>query len=232
MSKNVLLVHGGHTGAWEWQTVMDELRRRGVQATAIDLPTRQQGATLADDEQAIRTELNKQSDSVVLVGHSYSGAVITAASANNAKVSHLVYVAAALPLEGQSVASALAGELQSEDVPAEDADTDWLSMDADTARSTTYNDATEEEFESVRYQLGKFSYRALSEVPSGFGWKEHPSTFLICTLDQSFPPETQRRFASYTNEAVEVEAGHSPMLTKPRVVADVIAHAASSAETE
>lgn len=165
---------------------------------------------------------------MILVGHSYSGAVITAASAGNEKVAHLLYVAAALPQEGQSVASALRGERQPQEAPAPDSAEDWASIDPEAARASICNDATDEQFETVRPLLGYFSYRALTEVPSGIGWKERPSTYLVCSLDRSFPPETQRRFASPTTHIVEIEAGHAPMLTQPVQVADTIAAGANN----
>lgn len=227
MSKQILLVHGGHTGAWEWNSVITELKSRGVKATAIDMPTRQRGKTLADDEQAVRNALTKCEGPVVLVGHSYSGAVITAASAGNERVAHLVYAAAVLPEEGQSVASSVRGELQVEGPISPDSTDDWVAMEPDTARIRIYNDATDDQFESVRPQLGHLSSRVLTEVPSGFGWREHPSTYLVCTLDQTYTPEVQRRFASHTTFSIDIEAGHAPMLTKPVEVADAIVTAAN-----
>ena len=222
MSKSVLLVHGGHAGAWEWEVVITELEKRGLAATAIDMPSREPGYNLLDDENAVRDALSNFQGSVVLVGHSYSGAVITGASAGNDKVSHLVYVAAALPTEGQSVASSLAGEPQAE-VPVLDSTDDWSVLERDAARTLLYNDASNEQFESVFPFLGGLSYRVMTTLPSGYGWKEHPSTYVACTLDQSFPIEAQRRFASHTTTFVELEAGHSPMLTKPVEVAEAIA---------
>jgi pimeloyl-ACP methyl ester carboxylesterase len=223
MSQQALLVHGGHAGAWAWDGVITELQRSGVAATAIDLPSRQRGRTLADDERAVREALEDLDGPVVLVGHSYSGAVITAASAGNDKVAHLVYVAAALPQEGQSVASALRGEPQPQGNPPADSAEDWTKIEPEAARAGIYNDATDEQFETVRQLLGYFSYRALTEIPSGIGWREHPSTYLISTLDKSFPLETQRRFAANTTYSIDIEAGHAPMLTKPVAVAAAIA---------
>lgn len=227
MSKQVLLVHGGHTGAWEWNSVITELKSRGVKATAIDMPTRQRGKTLADDEEAVRHALTNFEGPVVLVGHSYSGAVITAASAGNERVAHLVYAAAVLPKEGQSVASSVRGEPQVEGPISPDSTDDWVAMEPDTARIRIYNDATDDQFESVRPQLGHLSSRVLTEVPSGFGWREHPSTYLVCTLDQTYTPEVQRRFASHTTISIDIEAGHAPMLTKPVEVANAIVTAAN-----
>lgn len=228
MSKQVLLIHGGYTGAWEWDGVIARLKQRGVEATAIDMPSREAGHTLADDEQAVRQALEGLESPVILVGHSYSGAVITAASAGNRAVDHLVYVAAVLPTEGQSVSSALQDEVQAEVPAPANPEDDWDGIAPDAARAGLYNDATDEQFDSVRPLLGKLSHRVFTEVPSGLGWKEHPSTYVICTLDQAFPLEVQQRFASNTTHSVQIEAGHSPMLTKPGEVAQVIADLAEA----
>lgn len=224
-SNPVLLLHGGHLGAWVWDDVIRELETLGVEASAIDLPSRLPGATLADDVRETRTALQSFDAPVVLVGHSYSGAVISAAAAANGLIAHLVFAAAALPLEGQSVASSLRDEPQ-EQLPPRTDDDDWVLMDSSSAKLRVLNDADDEQLEAVLPRMGRYSSRISTEVPQATGWNEHASTYLVCTLDRSFPLDAQRRFARRTTRSVDIEAGHAPMVTKPVEVARAIAEIA------
>ncbi|CAN5294471.1 alpha/beta hydrolase [soil metagenome] len=226
MSKDALLLHGGFAGAWEWQGVIEELSRAGITARAIDLPSKQPGGSLADDEKAVRQELDGFAEPVVLVGHSFSGAVIGAASAGNDKVAHLVYVAAAKPDVGQSVMSSCADAPQ-EPVEAPTDGSDWMEGD-DATKHALYSDLSDEEFAKVEPNLQGHSGRVFTEIVSGQGWKEHPYTYVVATLDQIFPVDIQRRWAADANHVVEIEAGHAPMAGKPAEVAAAIAAAANA----
>lgn len=224
MGNQVLLVHGGHAGASAWDAVTAELLALGVTATAVDLPTRHPGGTLAEDVLCVRQTLAALEGPTVLVGHSYGGAVITGASSGNSNVSRLIYVAGALPGKGQSTVSALRDESQGPRV-ATDARGGWMPADLERARRVTYSDASDEQFAAALPWLGGFSTGALSEIPGGIGWLEHPTTYVICTQDEAFPIEAQRRFAANAELTVEIDAGHVPMLTRPAAVAAVIASA-------
>lgn len=226
MSKPVILVHGGMSGAWEWEGVVAELGKRGVSATTIDLPSRSPGASLADDEQAVRALIDHADEPVVLVGHSYSGAVIGAASAGNPKVAHLVFVAAAVVEEGQSVRSSFTNSPQEPvEVPRDNSD---YSPSDDATQRALFSDLSDDEFNEVRPKIGSISRRVMTEIPSGFGWKEHPYSYVLATADVIMPPELQRRYAAHAERVVEVDAGHSPMWKRPAEVAAVIADAAQA----
>ena len=230
MTKPVLLVHGAFTGAWAWNGVIDELGRRGVSATAIDLPSRGPEGTLAADARAVRDALSELGEPAVLVGHSYAGAVITEASADNSDVAHLVYVCAALPQAGESVAAVMErdpepGQLGTAMRPAEDG---TATLDRDGAKNYVFNDATDAQAAPVLDALGTHALVTLGEPVTGLGWTQHPSTYVLCTLDKSFSPALQREFAGHTGSVVEIDAGHGPMLTRPAELADAIAQAATS----
>lgn len=220
MAKPVLLVHGGMTGSWAWERVVPELERHNVPVVTVDLPTKQPDGTLAADEEVVRQALEEIGEPAVLVGHSYSGMVITGASAGNSKVAHLVYVCAGLPGEGQSLGAATARESTDTVVPAPDVDEKDAQADF---RRDVCNDATDEQWESIRSRIGQLPAGVFTELPSGLGWQEHPSTYAICTLDRMFPPGVQRRMAKRANETVEIEAAHLPMLTRPIELAALIA---------
>jgi pimeloyl-ACP methyl ester carboxylesterase len=229
MTKPVLLVHGAFTGSWAWEKVIAELAGRGVTATAIDLTSRSAEGTLDSDAQAVRDALKALGEPAVLVGHSYGGAVITRASADNDDVAHLVYVCAALPQAGEAVGALLArdpepgADLSTALVPNEDG---TATMKRDAARAAMINDASDEEAGPILDRFGVHALGTLGEPATGLGWQQHPATYIVTLQDQQFSPALQREFASHVGTVVEIDAGHGPMFTKPVEVAEAIAAAA------
>jgi pimeloyl-ACP methyl ester carboxylesterase len=225
----VLLVHGAWGGAWAWGFVQAELEKLGVESTAIDLPSAGPGpSTMADDAAAIRTALEGLSAPAVLVGHSYTGVPITEASAGNSAVKHLVYVCAVLAEEGQSTGSLMAEDPNpsalGEAIVATD---DGLStLDPAGAKTHLFNDVSDEQAAPIIAGLGTHRLSVFGEAPTRLGWKEHPSTYILTTMDKVFSPELQRRMAANATETVEVEAGHIPLLSRPAELAAAIAKAA------
>lgn len=90
-------------------------------------------------------------------------------------------------------------------------------------RRNVYNDASDEEGESVRSRIGQLSTGVFTELHSGLGGQDHPSTYVVSTLDRSFPPGLQRRMATRANETVDIKAAYIPMLTRPTELAALIA---------
>lgn len=229
MTKPVLLVHGAFTGSWVWEQVLAELTDRGVSATTIDLPSRDADGSLERDAQAVRDALKAIGEPSVLVGHSYGGAVITRASADNDDVAHLVYLCAALPQEGEAVGDLLArdpapqGDLSTALEPRDDG---TATMKREAARASLFNDATDEQVKPALDRMGPQALGAFGEKATGLGWQQHPATYVIALQDKQFSQALQREFASHVGTVVEVDAGHGPMLTKPAEVADAIAAAA------
>ena len=230
MSAPVLLVHGAWGGAWAWGHVQAELESLGVASTAIDLPCRQAAvSTLADDAAAVRAALADLDGPAVLVGHSYSGAVITDASAGNEDVAHLVYVCAVLPEEGESTGSLMASDpTPSEIGGAIQATDDGLStVEPGGAKSIFFNDVTDEQAAPIIAALGPHRLSVFGESPAGLGWRDHPSTYVLTTRDLVFSPALQRRMAGNATTVVEVDAGHMPLLSRPAGLARAIAAAAA-----
>jgi pimeloyl-ACP methyl ester carboxylesterase len=100
-SATVVLVHGAGAGAWMWDPMIKELDTRGIKHTEVDLPTsdpnREPTLSFHDDADHLRSVLDQIEGPIVLVGNSYGGVIITEASANQANVVRLVYVAAMMP---------------------------------------------------------------------------------------------------------------------------------------
>lgn len=230
MAKPVLLVHGAFTGSWIWEAVIAELEARGVAASTVDLTSQEADGTLERDAQVVRDALKALGEPVVLVGHSYGGAVITRAAADNAEVANLVYVCAALPQPGEAVGDLIGrdpepqGDLSTALEPREDG---TATMKREAARETMFNDATDEQVGPVLDRMGPHALGTLGEAATGLGWREHPTTYVITLQDKQFSVALQREFASHVGTVVEVDAGHGPMITKPAEVAEAIAAAAA-----
>ena len=229
MTKPVLLLHSAFTGAWEWEHVIPELTSRGVTATALDLTARRADGSFEQDVDAVKAALKELGEPAVLVGHSYSGAVITQASAGNDDVAALVYVCAALPDQDESLGGLLGrdpepGILGNHMVPADDG---TVTVSEEGARAAIYNDATEEQLASVLGRLGPHAMSTFGAPVTALGYKEHPTTYVLTLQDKAFSPALQRQMASHASTVVEVDAGHGPTLTKPAEVAQAIATAAS-----
>ena len=96
--RNIVLVHGAWADGSSWAKVIPLLEKRGLHVVAVQNPL----SSLADDVAAAKRAIDAQDGPVVLVGHSYGGAVITEAG-NNPKVARLVFVAAFAPDAGESV---------------------------------------------------------------------------------------------------------------------------------
>jgi pimeloyl-ACP methyl ester carboxylesterase len=226
MSHPVLLVHGGGLGPWEWDLVRAELDGRGIRSETVELATRQESGTVADDERVVREALAALGEPAVLVGHSYSGIVITAASAGNDDVAHLVYTCALMPAEGQSGMDVFGLGPAAE--PGEPiAPIDGEPEQATGFRNQAANDTTDEQWRWIRPQLGGMASSAIATPIAAAGWREHPSTYVVTTLDRLVSPALQRTLAAQATTVEEVEAGHMPTVTQPTRLAEIIAAAAA-----
>src|SRR5206468_815269 len=161
----IVLVPGGFTGAWMWADVVALLKREGIEALAVELPTigeESAGADFYADAASVREVIDRLEPPVLLCGHSYGGAVITeAASGPHPAVRELVYLTAAVPGVGDSMVSLMNA------APAEDADAeeegvtirdDGLALlDPDVARRALFNDCGPERAEDGLRRLRPMS---------------------------------------------------------------------------
>lgn len=230
-----VLVHGAWHGSWCWQPVVDELERRGREVRTIDLPSRANPAgDLHGDAAAVRALVDAQERPVVLVGHSYGGAVITEASAGADNIRRLIYLTALVPEAGESAYTAgesaareagqeVDAQAQAEAQSALQLHEDGtMSCDPERAVDLFYHDCDPEVAAKAVASLVPQPAVTLTQAPEGAGWKELPSTYVICTDDRILEPATQQYFARRCNDSVVLETSHSPFFSDPVGVADVI----------
>jgi pimeloyl-ACP methyl ester carboxylesterase len=246
-----VLIHGGFHGAWCWSRTIPELRRLGHDAVAIDLPghgeRRDERSTLADRREAIVSVLQPGD---VLVGHSGGGYDITvAADAAPHLVSHMVYLAAGLPLEGRTILDATGGATTQREGGEEDVTqlmTDETGMtrfirpdargrmecvDFEAVRDFFYHDCDPE--------TAAWAYRMLTPAPVEFVletvslgtfWKaDLPRSYVRCLQDRAKPHslsvEVARRLGV---DPLTIDTSHSPFLSRPRELAALLVRATTT----
>jgi pimeloyl-ACP methyl ester carboxylesterase len=228
MSENVdiLLVHGAWADGSCWAKVIPLLQAKGFRVTAAQIPL----TSLEDDVAVTRRLLSAISGPTVLVGHSYGGAVITAAGVDSANVKALVYIAAFGLNEGESLASlseqgpAPAGA--SAVMPDEHG---FLWIDRSRYHDAFAADATDAEAAIMAVVQKPLSVASFAGACGAAAWKTIPSWYLACTADQMIPPPAQAFMAERMGATVRsVEASHAVFIAHPGEVADIIGLAAAS----
>jgi pimeloyl-ACP methyl ester carboxylesterase len=233
----VILVHGAWHGAWCWAGLQAELDRRGIASLAVDLPGH--GAStlsLTDmhgDAQHVVDVLARQTHPVVLVGHSYGGAVITEAAARSTGIAHLVYVAAFALDAGESVTSLL-GSLPRVEVALAAAivagDDGVSTIDPARAAGAFYGRCPPDVVRSALPRLTPQPLGTFAQAVSGDPRSTIDSTYVACTLDQAVAHAHQAVMAQRCTTSVTLETDHSPFASMIVETADVIAHVVADVE--
>ena len=220
---NVILVHGAWADGSCWAKTIPLLAQKGISATADQLPL----SSFEADVAAVRRAIALAEGDVVLVGHSYAGAVIGEAG-EDPKVARLVYVDAFAPDAGES-AGKLFAQFESAPLAAE------LRPDAEgllkLTRSGVFElfaqDLTEDEKAVAYATQGPINGAALEGALTQAAWRSRPTYYLIGDQDHAIPRAEQERMAARMNATVaHVDSSHVPMLSQPKAVADFILQAA------
>ena len=218
----VVLVHGAWTGGWMWDLVVPLLAERDIEATAVDLPScgrdAQARTGLDGDAVAVRAVLDRVDGEIVLCGHSYGGMVITGAAAGHDRIRRLLYLCAFMPAEGESLLGMFGGA-----VPPFWRIRDDLSVVPELDASSGPGELDLETAVKVARRRVPQSLLAYTQPPAGIAWRMIPSTYVVCTNDESLPQTFQRMCAARASTIVELPTGHQPMLTRPELVADLLA---------
>jgi pimeloyl-ACP methyl ester carboxylesterase len=220
----VVLVHGAWHGAWCWDAVVAELRRLGLQATAVELPF----GGLPADAAAARSAIEAAGPATVVVGHSYGGNVITEAAAGLPRVSRLVYLAAFLTEPSADTSAFISAKLAESIV----VDERGITVDAARAAEVFYGDADPVTALAMIARLRPMPLAAAEQSKSAGStgpawtvpaWRSIPATYVACTNDQAIPVDAQREMAALAEEVVEWPTDHSPFVTRPEAIAELIA---------
>jgi pimeloyl-ACP methyl ester carboxylesterase len=220
---NVVLVHGGFVDGSGWEAVYGILRRDGFAVSVVQNPT----ISLAGDVDATRRVIAAQDGPVILVGHSYGGAVITEAG-NDRKVAGLVYIAAFAPDRGESVATLIKDPPPGAPVPPIlPPDNGYLQLDKEKFAASFAADVEPELAAFMADAQVPWGLEALGGTISEPAWRSKPSWYLVATEDRMIPPPAQRLMSSRAGATVvEVAGSHAIYVSQPAAVANLIATAA------
>jgi pimeloyl-ACP methyl ester carboxylesterase len=221
--KNVVLVHGGFVDGSGWQGVYNVLKKDGYNVAVVQNPT----ASLADDVSVTKRTIAAQEGSVILVGHSYGGVVITEAG-NDPKVVGLVYIAAFAPDAGESVAALIKDPPPGAAVPPILPPRDgYLFLDRARFQASFAADVTDDAAAFMADSQVPWGVDALAGAVSTPAWKTKPSWYLVATEDRMIPPDAQRAMSRRAGSKVaEVKGSHAVYVSQPRAVASLIDSAA------
>jgi pimeloyl-ACP methyl ester carboxylesterase len=221
----VVLVHGGFVDGSGWQAVYNILTRDGYHVSVVQNPT----LSLAGDVAATRQIIDKQPGPVVLVGHSYGGAVITEAGTHD-KVAALGYIAAFAPDAGESVNTLIADPPPGAPVPPILPPRDgFLFLDRDKFHASFAGDLPADEAAFMADSQVPWGVDALAGTITNPAWRTKPAWYLLTTQDKMIPPPAQRAMSQRAGATVtEVAASHSVYLSQPAAVATLIEQATAA----
>lgn len=220
-----VLVHGAWHGSWCWRDLGLELDSRGVTWRAVDLPSSQLDGDpksgLQQDAQVV-IDACKDLSSVVLVGHSYGGAVITEAAPRIENLERLVYISALIPLVGESATDAVKSvNVRTRLDECMQLSGNLLVLNEATASGALYNECTKDDASWAIKQLTTQtlqSFRDLRTQPSS----EVSSAYILCTNDKAIDPDVQAIMASRCDENLTLRSDHSPFLSHPKLLAEAL----------
>jgi pimeloyl-ACP methyl ester carboxylesterase len=222
----IVLVHGAFADGSGWAKVIPILEADGYTVIAVQNPL----TSLADDVATTKRVIDAQKAPVVVVGHSYGGAVITAAAAGNANVKALVYVAAFAPeadeVLGAPGAKFAAPALASALVP--DA-AGFLYIDRAKFHDAFCKDVPAADARVMAATQKPLSGSVFTTAVPGGAWKTIPSWYIVASEDQAINPELERFYAKRMGATTtEIKSSHVPFLSHPQEVVKVIEAAAAS----
>jgi pimeloyl-ACP methyl ester carboxylesterase len=222
---NYVLVHGAFVSGSYWRDVAVLLEKEGHRVDVVgQLPSAGRDPAALGDLQAdtdlVRQTVESGGESVVLVGHSYGGMVLTEL-ANHPAVAHAVYVAAFWPTRGQSVMEILGGGPPPDWLIVRDDGTLAFTDDLEVRRQIECGDVdAERAAETLRNMVPQSlsSFAAPSTAPE----RDHPTTYIICEHDQAIPPAAQEQWAANADNVVRLPSSHQAMVSMPDRLAAVL----------
>jgi pimeloyl-ACP methyl ester carboxylesterase len=223
--KSIVLVHGGFVDGSGWEGVYNILRKDGYTVAIVQNPT----LSLADDVAVTKRIIAVQTDPVILVGHSYGGAVITEAG-NDPKVAALVYITAFAPDNGESVSSLIKDPPPGAPVPPILPPQDgYLFLDRTKFAASFAADVDADKAAFMADSQVPWGLEALNGTITEAAWKTKPSWYLIATDDKMIPPPAQGFMSQRAGSTVVEAAGsHAIYVSRPDAVAAIIESAASA----
>jgi pimeloyl-ACP methyl ester carboxylesterase len=224
-----VLIHGGGDVGWYWHLVEAELRRRGQDAVAPDLPCDDDSATFDDYADTVADAIGHRQD-LIVVAQSYGGFTAPLV-ADRRPVDMIVLVAAMIPAPGESPAQWWANTGHAEAVRVQ-AERDGGRTGSDDAFVAFYHDVPRPlAEEAMRRERGESGTAYDNPWPRD-AWPDVPTRFVLCTEDRVFPPDFMRRVVAQRLGITpdEIAAGHCVALAHPTELVDMLTGYAATVE--
>lgn len=216
----LVFVHGGFHRSWVWEPVVPYLASWRWNTQTIDLPSVgvaiQTRSGMLDDAEVIAKLLLCTAGPMIVVAHSYGGIPVSQVSHQLPHVRHIVYVAAFQLDVGESLLAAVGGRSPPWWIVNRDIVT------ADRRTEMFYNDVRPRAAAWAQNRLLPSSFAAFTEHLTAAAWRHIPSTYIACERDQCLPPQMQEAMAQRAERIHRLPAGHSPMLSQPKALAEII----------
>src|SRR5881392_2142460 len=222
-TKNIVLVHGGFVDGSGWESVYGLLKKDDYNVAIVQNPT----LSLAGDVAATKLVINEQDGPVILVGHSYGGAVITEAG-NDPQVVGLVYITAFAPDKGESVNSLIKDPPPDAPVPPIlPPQEGYLFLDRAKFAASFAGDVNAETAAFMAESQVPWGVEALAGAITEPAWRTKPSWYLVVTDDRMIPPVAQRFMSKRAGSTVRESPGsHAIYVSRPAPVVALIEQAA------
>ncbi len=222
--KNVVLVHGAFADGSGWEAVFNILTKDGYAVSVVQEPE----TSFAEDVKFAKAMIDRQSGPVVLVGHSYGGAIITEAG-NDPKVAALVYISAFALDTGESSATIEQALPPAGKGVKETAD-GYFYIDPPSFHSDFIADVPEAKAAFMAQSQVLFSADSFTTPVKTPAWKSKPTWYLVATSDHSINPDQERMMAKRAHATtIEVNSSHAAYISHPKETAKLIEEAATSA---
>jgi pimeloyl-ACP methyl ester carboxylesterase len=223
--KNVVLVHGAFADGSGWRAVANILERDGYSVSVVQEPE----TSLADDAAATKRVIARVNAPLILVGHSYGGAVITEAG-NEPQVRGLVYIAAFQPDSGETLGGLLKQKPPAANsaVPAGEG---YVIVDPKAFHADFAADLPAREANFIAISQVPISASAFGTPITNAAWHNKPSWYAVATEDRMINPELERFMAKRAGSTtIEVKGSHAIYMSQPAMVAKLIEEAAKEAK--
>lgn len=223
-----VLVHGAYHGAWCWELLAPELEKRGHSVLTVDLPITDPKAGAAIYATTVLDAMSGLGDEPIVLGHSMGGVVVPLVAAAR-PVARMAFLAALLPVPGSTLGEQRAREpvdaiVELSAVEFTDLGDRVFEVGPYTARELFYHDAPTEIAEAAIRRLRPQAYLFMDEKAPLQAWPDCEAEYIVCSDDHAVNPAWGRQAASerLNVTAHEIEGGHSPFLTRPSQLADML----------
>ncbi len=226
-AKTVLLIHGAWADGSSWSKVIPLLEAKGLHVVAVQIPL----TSFADDVAATQRAIALEDGPLLLVGHSYGGAVITEAG-NDPKVAGLIYVSAVAPDKGESAFGLITSVQTPIDSELRPDHSGFLKLTPKGIAEDFAQDLSAKEIAVLTATQVPVSVAAMKGEVTTPAWQSKPSWYVIAANDRAISPDLEIAQAKKIRAtATTVPSSHVAMLAQPSKVADVIFEAASKAKS-